>query len=107
MSSKQLPNYLLANRKRLSLSQAEVAFLLGVNDGTNACRYERFQRLPNLETALAFEVIFGQPLCELFGGIYRKAEARVAERAKSLAAKVGKANPRKQALLLKLANATT
>jgi hypothetical protein len=36
--------------------------------------------------------------------LYRKADAAVAERAKSLADKVGKASPRKRDILLKLAH---
>jgi transcriptional regulator with XRE-family HTH domain len=104
MSSTQFPNYLLANRKRLSLSQAEVAFLLRVKDGTKMCRYERFQRTPSLETALAFEVIFGRPVSELFGGLYQEAEAEVAQRAKAIVEKIGKSDAKKQEFFNKLAN---
>lgn len=104
MTSTQLPNYLLANRKRLALSQAEVAFLLGVTDGTKVCRYERFVRNPTLETALACEVIFQRPLSELFGGLYQQIEADVAERAKALATEAGRKNPRKREVLTSLSN---
>ena len=102
MSSTQLPNYLLANRKRLALSQAEVAFLLGVDDGSQLCRYERFARSPSLETALACEVIFGRPLYELFGGMYQKVEADVAGRALELAERVNGTDTRKRELLNRL-----
>ena len=85
MTSLQLPNYLKANRMRLALSQDEVAFLLGAQSGTKACRYERFARVPSLETALAYEAIFKTPVSELFGGLYQKVEREVAERAKILA----------------------
>lgn len=84
MTSTPLPNYLLANRKRLALSQDEVAFLLGTNSGAKVCRYERFVREPNLKTAMAYEAIFQRSVSELFGGMYRKAEQDVAERAKIL-----------------------
>ena len=84
MSSPQLPNYLRANRKRLALSQEEVAFLLGTQSGAMVCRYERFVREPSLETALAYEVIFKRSVSELFGGLYQKVEREVAERAKTL-----------------------
>src|ERR1022692_2737361 len=57
MTSPQLPNHLLSNRKRLALSQGEVAFLLGTESGAQVCRYEQFDRQPSLETALACEVI--------------------------------------------------
>jgi hypothetical protein len=53
MTSLKNSNYLRSNRKRLALSQDEVAFLLGALSGTKVCRYERFVRTPSLETALA------------------------------------------------------
>src|SRR2546422_8231312 len=84
MSSPQLPNYLRSNRKRLALSQDEVAFLLGTQSGAKVCRYERFAREPSLETALAFEAIFQRPASELFGGLYQKVQQEVAARAKTL-----------------------
>lgn len=84
MTSTQLPNYLRANRKRLALSQDEVAFLLGTNSGAKVCRYERFVREPNLKTALAYEAIFQRSVSELFSGLYGKAEHDVAGRAKIL-----------------------
>jgi transcriptional regulator with XRE-family HTH domain len=92
----QLPNYLLSNRKRLGLSQDEVAFLLGTQSGAKTCRYERFAREPSLETALAFEAIFQRPVHELFGGLYEKVQREVAARAKLLAEKTDcqKANQR-------------
>ena len=87
MTSPQLPNHLRANRKRLALSQDEVAFLLGTETGTKVCRYERFVRVPSLETALACEAVFKRSVSELFPGLYQQAEQKVAARAKVLAAK--------------------
>ncbi len=84
MTSPQLPNYLKANRKRLALSQDEVAFLLGTRSGAKVCRYERFVRQPSLETALAYEAIFKRSVSELFGGLYQKMERDVVVRAKTL-----------------------
>jgi len=84
MSISQLPNHLRANRKRLALSQDEVAFLLGGASGTLVSRYEHFERAPSLETALAYEVIFKRSASELFGGVYQRAERGVAEREQSL-----------------------
>jgi transcriptional regulator with XRE-family HTH domain len=96
MASPKLQNYLLSNRKRLALSQDDIAFLLGVESGTTMCRYERFSRQPWLETALAFEAIFQKPVRELFAGLYQKIHKEVAGRAKTLAARPerGKANRR-------------
>ncbi len=98
----QLPNYLRSNRKRLTLSQEEVAFLLGNQGGAQISRYERFNREPSLETALAFEVIFQRSASELFGGLYQKVEQQVMERAKTLAGRNQKAHKRQ--ILTNIAN---
>ncbi len=107
MPSSLLPNYVRANRKRLALSQDEVAFLLGTQSGAKVCRYERFVREPSLETALAFEVIFKRSVSELFGGLYQKVEGEVAQRAKVLIektneSKVNQRNIRKREMLASL-----
>ena len=96
MSSPQLPNYLRANRKRLALSQDEVAFLLGTQSGAKVCRYERFVREPSLETALAYEVIFKRSVSELFGGLYQKVEGQVSARAKTLTDRQDRGKPTPQ-----------
>ena len=70
MASRKLPNYLRTYRKRAGLSQEEVAFLLGCQDGHKASRYELRKRKPNLETVLAYELIFGTPARELFAGVF-------------------------------------
>ncbi|SRR5260221_7847093 len=107
MSSHLLPNYLRANRKRLALSQDEVAFLLGTRSGGKVCRYERFVRQPSLETALAYEAIFRRSMSELFPGLYQKVERDVAERATTLAErkdrKANRQSVRKREALAELA----
>lgn len=84
MTLLQLPNYLLSNRKRLTLSQEEVAFLLGTGNGQKVCRHERFSRVPGLETAFAYEAIYKRTASELFSGLYQKVEQEVTARAKIL-----------------------
>ncbi len=85
MASTQLQNYLRSNRKRLGLSQDEVAFLLGTQSGAKVCRYERFAREPSLATALAFQAICQKPVSKLFAGLHQKVNQNVAARAKVLA----------------------
>jgi len=103
MASPHLPNYLRRHRKRLSFSQDEIAFLLGAENGTKVCRYERFARTPSLETAFACEALFGTPASELFPGLYQQSERKVMERAKRLLARLERApdahNARKRKLL--------
>ncbi len=87
MISSPLTNYLRTHRKRLALSQDEVAFLLGFrggSKGSKVCRDEQFTREPSLTTALAYEAIYQRPVRELFAGLYQKTEQEVAERAKVL-----------------------
>jgi len=104
---KSLRNYLQSQRKRLSLSQEEVGFLLGIrgmNKGEKVCRDENFVREPSLQDALAYEAIYGQPVRELFAGLYQQAEQAVAARAKILNfRKLRKSDVRKQATIIHLA----
>lgn len=88
MTSSQLPNYLRSRRKRLALSQDEMALLLGVGSGAKICRDERFVRRPTLETALAYEAVFRRPVRELFKGLYQSIERDVAARAKTFATRM-------------------
>ena len=92
MTSSQLTNYLRTNRKRLDLSQEEVAFLLGFggeDKGIKVCRDENYARVPSFQMALAYEVIYGKPVRELFAGLYQQIEKEVAERAKILSYRKG------------------
>lgn len=81
----RLPNYLRMHRKRMGLSQQDVAFLLGCRSGAKVSRYERFQREPTLRTAIACEVLFHTPVRELFAGVYAEVERVVERRARGLA----------------------
>jgi transcriptional regulator with XRE-family HTH domain len=103
-----LPNYLRTNRKRLALSQEEVAFLLGANGmdrGIKVSREENDAREPSLLTALAYEAIYGTPVRELFAGLYEQEERKVAERARILGhRKVGKPKPKRQEVIANLAS---
>src|ERR1039457_593139 len=82
-----LTNYLRTYRKRLAMTQEEMASLLGVKGedrGVKVCRDERFAREPSLAMALAYEVIYQRSVRELFAGVYEQIEREVAARASSL-----------------------
>ncbi len=96
--SPSLPNYVRSQRKRLGLSQDAVAFLLGVESGAQVSRYENFTRMPTLETALALEIILKKPARELFGGLYRDLEVKVAGRAAVLEARKKSVTPKPNAV---------
>lgn len=93
MISSPLSNYVRAHRKRLVLSQDEVAFLLGTESGTQVSRHENFARVPSLEMALAYEAIFQRPTREIFRGLYQRIEGDVATRAKTLVNKMDRCRP--------------
>jgi transcriptional regulator with XRE-family HTH domain len=105
MAARRLPNYLRTYRKRSGLSQDDVAFLLGCQSGAKVSRYERFARVPTLETALTYEALFGVPARELFAGVYQKVEETIHKRAQVLGEKLNAAKP-DRTTLQKLENLT-
>jgi transcriptional regulator with XRE-family HTH domain len=72
------------HRRRAALSQGELAFLLG-STGNNVARYERGAAIPMLTILLAYGIIFGTPVDELFGGVLEEVERDVIARAEALA----------------------
>ena len=56
-------------------------------------RYERRVRLPNLQTALAYRVIFRIPVDDLFAGIFEKVDQNIVKRARLLAQKLNQCAP--------------
>lgn len=83
MSSKP-QNYLRTYRKRSSLGQPDLAFLLGSNDRAKVCRYEQGRRLPSLRTAMALATILDVSIGALFGDLQRDVRKEVARRVKTL-----------------------
>lgn len=84
----KLDNYLRSHRRRLDLSQDDVAYLLGSNSGTKVSRYERGIRSVSLETALAYEAIYGVPISAAFEGRFQKIRQTVKRRSRLLAKKL-------------------
>lgn len=84
MAHQRLQNYLRTHRRHHSLSQAEVATLLGAASGTKVSRYENFARMPGALTVFALEIVFNQPASELFAGNYQAIRLAVQERARSM-----------------------
>ena len=82
--STRLHNYVRTYRKRSSLGQQDVAFLLGHKSRANVCRYEQGHRLPSLRTALALALILDVSVTTLFGGMQYEVQKKVAERIATL-----------------------
>lgn len=97
---KPLENYLRAHRKRAGLTVAEVAYLIGKEDGSTVSRHERGAQAVDLDTALAYGFIFERTIADLFEGRAAEVEAEVKERAKSLAAPLREIGRRKRAVAL-------
>jgi transcriptional regulator with XRE-family HTH domain len=99
----RITSYLRTHRKRGGLTQDEMAFLLGCRSGTKISRFEHLARHPNLETALACQVVFGIPAHELFPGIYAEVEKIVTERARLLSEQLKARREQDRSRLRKLA----
>ncbi len=61
---------------------------MGCQSGAKVSRYEKFNRKPSLETAFAYEAIFGTPNRDLFAGAYQKVEEKIKDRAQLLSRKL-------------------
>ena len=99
MATHKLENYLRTYRRRAGFSQDEIAYLLAARSGTKTSRYERFRRTPSLETALAYEALFGVPVRELFAGVSARAERRTRQRARLLEKRLKTSGRRSDQLL--------
>ncbi len=93
MPSPKLKNHIRAHRKRSWLSQSEVAMLVGSQTGASVSRHECFRRLPTLPTGLAYEIIFGTPMRDLFPGLFEDVQKATLSRAETLADKL-RASPK-------------
>lgn len=86
--SDPLKNYLKAHRKLCGFTQSEVAYLVGHENAHGISRYESFRQIPDLFSALAYEVLFDVPARDLFAGIFNEAELKTQNRAYLLARKL-------------------
>lgn len=84
----RLPTYLKTLRRRHGLTQKELAYLCGMESGTQISRYERSIRDPSLGTLLALLIIFGTTPAELFPGLHSEIHRMVVERAEELYAQL-------------------
>ena len=87
-----MPHYVRRYRLRAALTQKEMAHLLGCKSPATVCQYEAYKREPDLRTALAYQMVFGMPVEELFSGIHREVEKEVLNRADRLTKQLASAN---------------
>lgn len=93
MASHKLPNYLRSHRKRLLLSQGEIAYLLGNESAAKVSRHESFLHEPAFRAALAYEAVFQKSGRELFAGIYDRIGREIASRAATLLGRLENSKP--------------
>ena len=84
MRSETLAHYLRSHRKRLGLSQDELAWLMGCASGSKVSKYERFFCEPSLKAVLAYEIVFRVPARQLFAGIFEAVQMVTTRRARAL-----------------------
>ncbi len=84
MRTNKLSNNLLICRLALGLSQKDVSRLLGCHSNAKVSRYERGARTPSLPVLVAYEIICGRPLTDLFANIEQEVRREVADRARAL-----------------------
>lgn len=85
MAHKPLRTYLRTYRLRTGLSHDDLAFLLGRSiHGSNVGKHERGHRLPMLRNVIAYEIVLGAPLRELYEGMYEEVRLDVLTRVRAL-----------------------
>lgn len=87
MSHPHIP-LLRTHRRRAGLLQRDVAFLLGSTYATKVGRHERGQRVPGVQSLVAYEILFGIGLQHMLGDRYAQIEASVRSRARTLLQRV-------------------
>lgn len=77
-------SYLRSLRRKSTLSQEDVAFLLGTFAGTRVTRHETGECIPPLKIALAYEVIFGAGIADIYEGDVPAIAKGICKRAQKL-----------------------
>ena len=69
-------NYLRTYRKRVGLSQRQLAVILGLKSSTRISEMELGKGLPNARECIVFRLLFKRPFEEMWPGIKGHAESR-------------------------------
>lgn len=77
-------NYIRIHRKRVGLSQRELALVLGYNNETAVTRHEGLRVIPPLLIALGYQTIFRVPVSEMFAGLHEVVEEAIETRLREL-----------------------
>lgn len=80
MEVKHTTNRLMLYRKRMELSQKQVASILGLKNIAIVSHYERGTSRPSLERALGLEIVYRVPVAFLFPELYEEIRAKIREK---------------------------
>jgi DNA-binding XRE family transcriptional regulator len=89
MKRKTIAPYLRALRRKSTLAQEDIAFLLGAISGTRIGRHESGECEPPLNVALAYEVIFGRGVGTIYSDELLKIAKQICKRAQKLHESLG------------------
>jgi hypothetical protein len=73
----RLVNYLRVHRKKAGLSQLELGLILGYGGKNPIYKHESFNSVPPLLMGFAYEILFREPVSDLFPGIRETVEDAV------------------------------
>jgi len=79
MEEDHTTNRLVLYRKRMRLSQKQVALILGLKNVSVLSNYERGISRPSLQRALGLEIVYRVPVAFLFPDLYEQTRARIRE----------------------------
>src|ERR1700719_4250737 len=82
--AQRLKTYLRPSRRRWGLTQRELAFLIGVKNGTVISRIEGLKKAPRLVWAVACAAVFDTRALEVFPGLFSEVYEDVFRRATEL-----------------------
>jgi transcriptional regulator with XRE-family HTH domain len=99
MAKRYLTNYLRAYRKSSGLTQAEAAFVVGINR-SDLWHYETDRREPSLRVVIALQVLYRIPIWKLFAGVYQAAVQATRRRLRALEGKLLKEASTRQSKML-------
>jgi transcriptional regulator with XRE-family HTH domain len=85
-------NYLRTYRKRVGLSQRQLAAVLGLKSSTRISEMELGKGLPNARECIVFRLLFKRPIEEMWPGIRAHAESKTLQKLWQLLAQLEQAN---------------
>ena len=81
---RQYPNHFKSYRKRYSLTQHDVVFLLELNNCSGLCRFENGSRKPAIEILLGYHLLFDTPLEDFFPAQKDEVRQKLVQKAQEL-----------------------